>query len=217
MIEKIDEVRKRREELLQMLEDILKKNGVRIEGKRQGVYKKRWYYNNGQLKFEANCKDGEIDGLIKHWHRNGQLKSKLNSKNNKRHGLYEAWHENGQINKRAIYKDGEKHGLYEEWDKYGKKLEEHYYIKDEEVRKDIWDEFEGKKDRKMRIYLVTRTDKYDYDEYISAVVIENTLKKAMEYCELKYDFNKDDMTCELIGTATSKQKRGEVLSSFNAG
>ena len=67
----------------------------------------------------------------------------------------------------------------------------------------------------MKIYLVTRTDDYDYDEYDSAVVIEKTPKKAMEFCE-KY-FNKGKMTCELIGTATSKQKVGEVLASFNAG
>ena len=67
----------------------------------------------------------------------------------------------------------------------------------------------------MKIYLVTRTDDYGYDEYDSAVVIEKTPKKAMEFCE-QY-FNKGEMICELIGTATSKQKAGEVLASFNAG
>ena len=67
----------------------------------------------------------------------------------------------------------------------------------------------------MKIYLVTRTDDYDWDEYDAVVVVEKTPKKAMEFCE-EY-FNKGKMTCELIGTATSKQKAGEVLASFNAG
>ena len=67
----------------------------------------------------------------------------------------------------------------------------------------------------MKIYLVTRTDDYEYDEYDSAVVIEKTPKKAMEFCE-QY-FNKGKMACELIGTATSKQKAGDVLASNNAG
>lgn len=66
----------------------------------------------------------------------------------------------------------------------------------------------------MKIYLVERTDNYGYDEYDSVVVIEKTPKKAMKFCE-QY-FNKGKMTCELIGTATSKQKVGEVLASFNA-
>ena len=64
----------------------------------------------------------------------------------------------------------------------------------------------------MKIYFVTRTDNYGCDEYDSAVVIEKTPKKAMKFCE-KY-FNKGKMVCELIGTATSKHKKGEVLTSF---
>lgn len=67
----------------------------------------------------------------------------------------------------------------------------------------------------MKIYLVTRTDDYSYDEFDAVVVIEKTPKRAMEFCE-KY-FNKGMMTCELIGTATKKHKSGTVLESFNAG
>ena len=67
----------------------------------------------------------------------------------------------------------------------------------------------------MKIYLVTRTDDYGYDEYDSAVVIEKTPKKAMAFCE-QY-FNKGKMIYELLGTATSKQKAGDALASFNAG
>ena len=67
----------------------------------------------------------------------------------------------------------------------------------------------------MKVYLITRTDDCGYDEYDSAVVIEKTPKKAMEFCE-QY-FNKGKMTYELIGTATNKQKAGTILASFNAG
>jgi antitoxin component YwqK of YwqJK toxin-antitoxin module len=40
---------------------------------------KRWY-ENGQLRSEANYKDGEEDGLSKSWHSNGQLKLESNYK-----------------------------------------------------------------------------------------------------------------------------------------
>ena len=66
----------------------------------------------------------------------------------------------------------------------------------------------------MKIYLVT-VDKYNYDEYDSAVVCEKSPKKAKEFCEIF--FNKKDVICELLGTANSKQKAGVILSSFNAG
>jgi len=35
-------------------------------------------YENGQLKEEGNCKDGEKDGLWKSYYENGQLKSHTN-------------------------------------------------------------------------------------------------------------------------------------------
>ena len=98
-------------------------------------------------------------------------------------------------------------------------------VADEETmdyKKLFEDKAKGELPLDMKIYLVTRTDDYGYDEYDSAVVIEKTPKKAMEFCEKYFNicekyFNKGKMTCELIGTATRKQKAGSVLASFNAG
>ena len=39
------------------------------------------YYENNQLKFEANYKDGKLDGQRRNWHENGQLMFEINYKN----------------------------------------------------------------------------------------------------------------------------------------
>ena len=46
----------------------------------QGKYKVSRYHDNGQLKEEANYKDGKQDGLYQRWHSNGQLKEEGNFK-----------------------------------------------------------------------------------------------------------------------------------------
>lgn len=70
----------------------------------------------------------------------------------------------------------------------------------------------------MKIYLVTRTDMYGYDEYDSAVVIEKSPKKAMQLCEFEFGFTCGKMICEFVGYAAKSKKIGEsVLGSFNAG
>ena len=38
------------------------------------------YYENGQLRYETNYKDGIVDGLGKGWYENGQLKSEWSYK-----------------------------------------------------------------------------------------------------------------------------------------
>ena len=44
---------------------------------------RRWY-DNGQLKYEGNFKDGERDGLWNFWDENGQTKWEQNWKDGKR-------------------------------------------------------------------------------------------------------------------------------------
>ena len=53
-------------------------------------------YEDGQLFYERNYKDGELDGLSKTWHLNGQLQSEVNWKDGAL--IYiKGWNENGQI------------------------------------------------------------------------------------------------------------------------
>ena len=68
-----------------------------------------WYkpsnYHGGK-KYEANYKDGKLDGLWVVWHENGQKAVEANYKDGKEEGLETQWHENGQKGIEKNYKDG---------------------------------------------------------------------------------------------------------------
>ena len=38
------------------------------------------FHSNGQLHYESNFKDGELDGLVRTWYDNGQLRFEVNYK-----------------------------------------------------------------------------------------------------------------------------------------
>ena len=57
----------------------------------------REWYENGQLRFEYNFKDGEWDGLQREWYKNGQLRFEYPYKDGEWDGLQRAWKENGQL------------------------------------------------------------------------------------------------------------------------
>ena len=64
------------------------------------------YYENGQIKIEANYKDEKKDGKWTSWYENGQIKLERNYKDDHIDGKWTEWDENGQIKSEAIYKDG---------------------------------------------------------------------------------------------------------------
>ena len=86
----------------------------------------------------------------------------------------------------------------------------------------------------MYLYLITRNDGVDYDQYDSAVVAapdeatakdliernsecwtNHTWKREGEF--FKAEYNKLDITIELIGTAVDGIEPGIVVDSYNAG
>jgi hypothetical protein len=79
----------------------------------------------------------------------------------------------------------------------------------------------------MKIYLLTRTDSFGYDDFVSAVVIAKNEVDAITIHPSGNDSaweNKNDAWCkqdkvkaEYVGTANKQQVRGVLLSSFNAG
>ncbi len=84
-------------------------------------------YENGQLKIEANLKDGKEEGLWKYWHENGQLKIEANFKDGNRDGLYKDWYESGQLENKGNFKDGKEDGLWKKWHENGQlKVEENF-------------------------------------------------------------------------------------------
>ena len=74
------------------------------DGKRDSLC--RTWYEDGQLMYDNNFKDGKRDGLSREWYENGQLKFEYNFKDGKEDGLCRGWHENGQLKNEYNYKDG---------------------------------------------------------------------------------------------------------------
>jgi len=68
-----------------------------------------------------------------------------------------------------------------------------------------------------KIYLVSRTDTIDYDEYDSAIVCETSSMNAKKHCYSYFDTSMINIKCKLIGIANKRQKIGTILGSFNAG
>lgn len=76
----------------------------------------------------------------------------------------------------------------------------------------------------MNLYLVSRTDSVDYDEYDAFVVAANNETEATLFLLQKHDkpsysswpaLNKTEV--KLIGTTTAYTEPTEILGSFNAG
>ena len=70
----------------------------------------------------------------------------------------------------------------------------------------------------MNIYLVSRTDKVDYNEHSSYVVISSSKDLAKSYHSNFCWGSEKDTFVELIGTAIQGKLEGEIIdSSFHAG
>ena len=109
------------EVILDKGKSMLKSDGTPVNGI---VYSE---YENGQLRFETNFKDGEKHGLQRNWHVNGQLEAETNFKDGKQDGMQKVWHENGQLKSETNYKDGKEDGLVREWYENGQVLYEKKY------------------------------------------------------------------------------------------
>jgi hypothetical protein len=84
-------------------------NGLHIE-----------HYDDGQLKFERNFKDGELHGKYTSWYESGQKKSEENYEDGELHGKYTSWYESGQKKSEENYEDGEASGRWFYWNENGK-------------------------------------------------------------------------------------------------
>ncbi|CAI8322034.1 MAG: Uncharacterised protein [Polaribacter sp. SA4-10] len=72
-------------------------------------------FENGQLKYKSNYKDGKRSGLEEEYYESGQLEYKTIYKDGKENGLYEKYYENGKLEHKANYKDGKKNGFSERY------------------------------------------------------------------------------------------------------
>jgi len=68
-------------------------------GDNQELVRKRKYYENGQIDYEENYKDGKLDGKLTGYYENGQIRGEGNYKDGEQDGKYTFYHENGQISR----------------------------------------------------------------------------------------------------------------------
>jgi antitoxin component YwqK of YwqJK toxin-antitoxin module len=73
------------------------------------------YFENGQLQYEYNFKDGKEDGVGKTWYENGQLEFECNFKEGNKNGLETLWYENGQKRIIGYYKNGKEDGPHKSY------------------------------------------------------------------------------------------------------
>ena len=70
------------------------------------------YYENGQLRYQWDYKDGErADGESKGWWADGSLKQIRTFKDGKLHGRTIEWYSDGTKKVESSWKEGEVHGL----------------------------------------------------------------------------------------------------------
>ncbi len=78
-------------------------------------------YENEQIKYLFQFKDGKLDGLYFEWYKNGQKWMEKNYKDGLLDGPLTWWYENGQKWMEANYKDGKEDGLETHWYENGQK------------------------------------------------------------------------------------------------
>ena len=85
------------------------------------------YYENGQVKKEANYKNDKLEGPYTLYHENGQVKEETNYKNREREGYYISYYQNGQIKNQGTYKYNRKKDMWIEYYENGQVKEEGRY------------------------------------------------------------------------------------------
>jgi antitoxin component YwqK of YwqJK toxin-antitoxin module len=76
----------------------------RINDKKEGLWK--YYYDNGDLRYVRNYKDGKAEGLWEYYVSGGRLWFRSNYKNDKADGLREEYYKNGNIKEQSFLKEG---------------------------------------------------------------------------------------------------------------
>jgi antitoxin component YwqK of YwqJK toxin-antitoxin module len=95
------------------------------DGEPEGLIKH--YYENGQIEEEANYKNGKREGLSKSYFENGQLKEETTDENDKREGISKTYYENGQLKSEINYINGKPEGLIKYFHENGQIEEESNY------------------------------------------------------------------------------------------
>lgn len=85
-------------------------SGTICTGKPEGITKD--YYENGKLKTEWMCEDGNLSGITKLYYENGELEKSSNYERNVRQGVTYGYFDSGALKSACNYKDGKLDGMH---------------------------------------------------------------------------------------------------------
>jgi uncharacterized protein len=105
--------------------------GQLLNGLEQGVWK--YYYPNGELKYERSYDKGNSDGSFKYFYKNGKLYYEINYVNNNREGYYKSYFLNGKVRSEGYYLNDEQHGPWTFYSSDGS-LDEVNFFQEGEVK-----------------------------------------------------------------------------------
>ena len=77
------------------------------------------FFENGNLEFEMEYKDGVTDGVSKMFWENGNLKLETESVDGVINGLFRTFYENGKLMTQEYHVNGVAHGESKNWDEHG--------------------------------------------------------------------------------------------------
>jgi antitoxin component YwqK of YwqJK toxin-antitoxin module len=100
----------------------------------------KWYHENGQIMFERNYIDGKEEGLWKLYYETGQLEQEGNYKDDKRDGLWKIYYKNGQENWVGNRKDGKTYGVWKRYYENGNLMIEEQHKDGELISSICFDE-----------------------------------------------------------------------------
>jgi antitoxin component YwqK of YwqJK toxin-antitoxin module len=149
------------------------------------VYKRQYFFENGQLGSEGVFSKGLKEGVFKRWTEDGVLTAIWNNKKGKSDGLVEFWFDNG-IKKREVTMDnGVKNGIYKNWNKEGFLEINGYYFNDKQDS--TW---------------------YYYEDYGTVIIInyKNDLREGKLY---EKNIDSDSNITIIIGQYKNDLKTGE--------
>lgn len=91
---------------------------MKLSNQPNPYYKGEWIIKLPKNNRKVN--DWLFEDYEEGYYENGQLKYKVNYKNGKEDGPFECYHKNGQLESIGVYKDGKLYNVYKEYDEDGK-------------------------------------------------------------------------------------------------
>ena len=91
-----------------------------------GTYK--LYFENGNMRYEANIKDDKLEGIVKEYYENGKIMNEGNYIHGKMNGTFKSYFGNGQLDETYLATNGLREGTTKSYYANGQIKEETNYV-----------------------------------------------------------------------------------------